>query len=152
MTKTVTIGERTFQVRKVPAYPDQMLLAKVVMPVWQDVLPLIIRVITTPELKAAIQAGTPPTDFLIEVMDIASGAIRKLSEDDLLALTRRALATVQIKQGDAGWADVMLASGQMMFPLELGEIIELIWEAVGVNLGGFFIESLGKSQGVKPKG
>lgn len=145
---TITIGGQTFSVRKLPAYPDQMLLTKAVMPIWQDLMPVIGRVISDPELFAQCKAGKPPKEILLEVLDRGFTAIQKMSDDEMMALTQRSLVSVQIQQGTAGWSDIMLPNGQLMFAnLELAAILQLVWKVVEVNLGGFFSAALGQSQG-----
>lgn len=148
--KQVTIGENVFQVRKVPAYPDQLLLAKAALPIYQDVIPIITKVLGNRELMVAMRAGTPPKDLVLELMDVVFMGMRRMSEDDLLTLTQRSLRCVEIQQGQGGWSQVMLPDGQLMFnTITLPNILQLIWNAVEVNLGTFFAEALGKSQGVK---
>lgn len=137
-----------FQARKLPAYPDQLLLAKAAMPLYLDMIPVITKVLSNPGLLAAVKAKTPPPDLLVEIMDAGFVGIQKLSNDELLNLTERSLAAIQVRQGDAGWANIMLPTGQLMFDnLELSDIIQLIWTTVEVNLFGFFAAPLGKSQG-----
>lgn len=148
MTKTIKIGDREYQVRKLPAYPDQMLLMKATMPVYNDIMPVIVKIIK--ERAGTPQAKTITPDQLIEVLDAVFMGLQKLSDDDLLRLTERSLTAVQVRQGNAAWSNIMLPSGQLMFQnIELSEILTLIWNVVEVNLSGFFVEHLGKSQGGK---
>lgn len=147
--ETATVGGIVFQIRKVPAYPDQLLLAKAVMPVMADLMPVIIKLIENKDLREKAvsgQAAQIPPEFLVEMLEAAFGAVQKLSAEDLLNLTRRSLAAVQRKQGEAGWADVMTPTGQMMFAdLDLRVILELVFKVVEVNLLGFFFGGPGTS-------
>lgn len=147
-----TINGVNYQVRKLPAYPEQMLLAKAIMPIYQDLIPVITRVLGDKEMMAAVKAGAPPRELILDVMDRGFTAIQKMSDDELLALTQRSLVAVQVQQGQAGWADVMLPNGQLMYnTIELPDILQLIWKVAEVNLGGFFAAALGTSQGVPEK-
>jgi hypothetical protein len=146
--KEVTIGVNTFQVRTLPVYPDQLLLTKSFMPLYGDLMPVIMKAMKDPAIREAIKAKAPPVDFLLEVADAVFVALQKLSSDDLLELTRRALIAVQVKQGTAGWSNLMLDNGQLMFQtLALPELLQLVWVVVEVNLLDFFAAPLGKSQG-----
>lgn len=126
-------------------------MGKAIMPVYNDVLPVIMKIIKNPDLMALIKKGNAPVDLIIEIMDAGVSALSKLSEDDLTKIVERSLPAIQIRNGQAGWSDIMLPTGQLMYTtLKLPEILRLVWAAVEVNLGGFFADSLGISQG-KPQ-
>lgn len=141
----VTIGTRTFQIRKLPAYPDQLLLSKAAAPVMAEFLPIVIKLIENKDQRDEATKGNLPPDLIIDMMEAARSALIKMTDADLMNLTRRSLTAVQLKQGEAGWANVMTPSGEMMFDLELPVIFDLIFKVAEVNLLSFFFGSHGAS-------
>lgn len=149
---TVTIKGQTFQARKMPAFPEQLLFAKAMTPLAMDLLPLIENLIENPDMMEMVKQGKAPPAFLGLLLLTASNAMGKLTDDQLINLTRRALAAVQIKQGEAGWAAVMTDSGHIMFPdlMDLRTIAELVFKVAEVNLASFFVVGRGTSPAGQP--
>ena len=54
-----------YQSRKMPAYPDQLLLAKALLPLAKDVLPVILNILQDGSLvekakRGELEVGSPP--------------------------------------------------------------------------------------------
>lgn len=132
----VTINEREYQIGRIPVLDQGK--------VWKRLEPGLENVLEQAPNVRNLMSGDEDTisqaereQFMIMVFKTVGRAIHQMSDDDFDYVQRHCLKVCYFRH-DTGWAPLMVNGNVMLSDLDFSDVLQLCFEVVKENLGGFF--------------